>query len=142
MPYLEQHRKAALALGVLPETPGDLNYLLTHAALDYSRDRNMHQFEYKMGQYVGQFIEANGGESYTNYNNAIGAMLCCKMEWERRAPETVLRQAASAWERYTLERDVLTEVSSTLDICIRALYEHRIAPYEDTKIEQNGDVYP
>jgi len=63
-----------------PITVGDLNYLLTkvcHAFLDKQIHRN-----------------------YQSYNDVIGALECCKLEF----------------------------------------YRHVVAPYEEEKIKENGDV--
>lgn len=63
------------------ETPGELNYQLTSVCLDYLKNKT--------------------NQSYGNYNDVIGALESCKMEFYRRA----------------------------------------VAPYEDKKIIENGDVY-
>lgn len=60
--------------------PGTLNYQFTMLCLDYIKDV---------------------GEKYQTYNDIIGALEACKLEFYRRA----------------------------------------IAPYEDQKIKENGDVY-
>ncbi len=79
MPYITRERKAIVqAEG--PETPGDLNYVLTMAVRAYMRRK---------------------GKSYTTMNDIVGALESCKAEFQRRV----------------------------------------VAPYEDEKIKQNGDVY-
>lgn len=79
MPYIKQQlRQAVRATG--PETPGELNYLITLLVQAYIEQR---------------------GESYQTYNDAVGALESAKLE----------------------------------------LYRRKIAPYEDQKIQENGDVY-
>lgn len=84
MPYIPQEDRARIAAeslsGILePQTPGELNYLVTVLCTNY----------------LDVF-----GRSYTNFNAVVGALECVKLE----------------------------------------LYRRRIAPYEDNKIEENGDV--
>ncbi len=79
MPYIKpQFRQAVRQTG--PETPGELNYLITLLVQAYIEQR---------------------GESYQAYNDAVGALESAKLE----------------------------------------LYRRKIAPYEDRKIQENGDVY-
>lgn len=80
MPYIRSERREELmGEGEVPNTPGELNFFLTKLLLEY-------------------LPETPG---YTDYNNVIGVLECCKLEMYRRA----------------------------------------VAPYEDKKIEENGDVY-
>lgn len=79
MPYINPDARQAIEDGCRPTTPGELNYLLTLCLLDYVEDC---------------------GESYQTYNDILGALEGCKIEFYRR----------------------------------------HIAPYEDAKIIENGDV--
>lgn len=79
MPYITQDLRDDIDSGAIPQTAGELNYLLTVTALEYLREK---------------------GESYTAYNDVLGALEGCKLE----------------------------------------LYRRRVAPYEDFKMELNGDV--
>jgi hypothetical protein len=84
MPYLRADQKLRLDAKhnyPIPQTPGELNYLITRAIQEY------------LGLYT---------PSYEKLNSAIGALECAKME----------------------------------------LYRRMVAPYEDKKIKENGDVYP
>jgi hypothetical protein len=63
MPYIDQASRDAIDSGEIPNTPGELNYLLTVTVLEYIRDK---------------------GESYTAYNDALGALEGCKLELYRR----------------------------------------------------------
>lgn len=64
MPYLHPKVRESLEAGAPVETPGDLNF--------------------KIALLVKQYMMMNGGLSYTNINNAIGALECCKLELYRR----------------------------------------------------------
>ena len=79
MPYIDQHRRVDLDSGEVPETPGELNYLVTTIVLDY----------------------LGAVPSYTLYNDALGVLESVKQE----------------------------------------LYRREVAPYEDEKVFENGDVY-
>lgn len=80
MPYIKQEDRLAVP-DMIPETPGELNYLFTKLILEY--------------------IDERGGMSYTVVNEVVGVLECAKLE----------------------------------------LYRRLAAPYEDEKIELNGDVY-
>lgn len=81
MPYIPQYnREYYEPHGPKPENAGELNFVLTSEVLKFLGDN----------------------PRYEDYNAAIGALECCKLELYRRA----------------------------------------IAPYEQKKIEENGDVYP
>ena len=84
MPYIEAKNRmyADVTLGdyKAARDPGTLNYQITSLCIDYIKDT---------------------GEKYQHYNDVIGALESCKLEFYRRA----------------------------------------VAPYEDKKIQENGDVY-
>lgn len=79
MPYITQDLRDDIDSGAIPQTAGELNYLLTVTVLEYIREK---------------------GESYQAFNDVLGALEGCKLE----------------------------------------LYRRHIAPYEDFKLEVNGDV--
>jgi hypothetical protein len=65
MPYIVPERRGIFAeLKVVPETPGELTYLLTVIALAY--------------------IESHGAD-YTTFNEVIGSLECTKLELYRQA---------------------------------------------------------
>jgi hypothetical protein len=85
MPYITQEKRNQLSYAAHhADSPGELNFLLTEMCLSYLSGLSP--------------VKKN---VYTDYNDVIGALECCKLEMYRRA----------------------------------------IAPYEDEKIAQNGDVY-
>lgn len=64
MPYIKQERRVPLMDGSLsPETPGDLNFLITTLLT---------------------FYVAVHGKSYQTYNDCIGALENAKLEFYRR----------------------------------------------------------
>jgi hypothetical protein len=63
MPYITPDRRIAVDSGVPPQNPGELNYRLTRLALDFL---------------------AEHGTSYQTINDIVGALTCCKDEFQRR----------------------------------------------------------
>ena len=80
MPYIVNSAREQLDDGGLPNSAGELNYVISSLVDEYLQ-------EY--------------GKNYTNINEVIGVLECAKLE----------------------------------------LYRRVAAPYEDDKIDQNGDVY-
>jgi hypothetical protein len=81
VPYIGIEDRDYMAVGSPPRTPGELNYSITLLLLEY--------------------LEADGGPRYADYNEVIGVLECAKLE----------------------------------------LYRRMVAPYEDRKMKENGDVY-
>lgn len=63
MPYIKEERRFALGSSGVAENPGELNYLITQKITDYL---NKH------------------GESYTTFNDIVGALENAKLELYRR----------------------------------------------------------
>lgn len=66
MPYIKQEQRDQISPAVVnfcPENAGDLNYVITVMIDNYIRTY---------------------GENYANYNEMIGALECCKLEYYRR----------------------------------------------------------
>jgi len=66
MPYIKQERREKISPAVVnfcPQNAGDLNYVITVMIDNYIH---------------------NYGENYANYNEMIGALECCKLEYYRR----------------------------------------------------------
>ena len=80
MPYIINSAREQLDDGGLPNSAGELNYMISSLIDEY-----LHEY----------------GKNYTNINEVIGVLECAKLE----------------------------------------LYRRIAAPYEDEKIEKNGDVY-
>lgn len=82
MPYIKKYKRQDIDYsGMLPTTPGELNY--------------------KISKLIDSYIERHGGISYSNINEVIGVLECVKLE----------------------------------------LYRRIAAPYEDEKLNENGEVY-
>jgi len=80
MPYIHSTRREAFAKKTMcMSTPGDLNYLLTQLCQEYKELK---------------------GESYSTYNDIIGALECCKQELYRKkvAPYENIKE----WEHGTV----------------------------------------
>ena len=80
MPYIVENAREQLDDGGLPNSAGELNYVISSI----------------IDEYLSEY-----GKNYTNINEVIGVLECAKLE----------------------------------------LYRRVAAPYEDEKIDQNGDVY-
>lgn len=127
MPYIKpEDYERAIAK---PAVPGELNYSLSMSAAALFRGvPNLEEFEVEVNRKVDQYLTDNG-ISYTNYNNIIGCLSCCGWELQRRFKGTKL------WLEAYAVADVLRGVAVDL-------YHERAIPYEDTKIAENGDVFP
>jgi hypothetical protein len=83
MPYIKKERRREILVAgtvSLPETAGELNFLVTTLLLDYVTKH---------------------GIGYQTFNDVMGVLECAKQEFYRR----------------------------------------KVAPYEDIKVKENGDVY-
>ena len=110
-----------------PSNPGELNYAMTMVACLYMRgDLSYNQFRDKIQNLVDEYIERLG-VSYTNYNNAIGALECCGLE--------LMRRVTGDYE------DLADNCQEAMSWISTNLYFQHVAPYEDQKIAENGDVF-
>jgi hypothetical protein len=64
MPYVDAEARSRLDGGAKPETPGELNYLITRL--------------------VDEYLVRKGGLRYSHLNEAIGVLECAKLELYRR----------------------------------------------------------
>lgn len=86
MPYIAPIDRLDLISGdILPDTAGELNFVLTNIILQYIKDAEGRDYSF----------------GYQKLNDALGALEGCKLE----------------------------------------LYRRIVAPYEDKKIQENGDVF-
>lgn len=128
MPYLKQERKDELAdEDAKLEAPGELNYLVTLVLLEAVQCNGAYLLRSRVPKLIERYIEANG-RSYTTYNNIVGALTCARAEFKRRVPDHL-------WVT------VHANVSSELKCQSEEFYADTVAPYEDEKIAENGDVY-
>ena len=81
MPYIKKNLRHGLDTGLVPQSAGELNYILTRAALDY--------------------IKAHG-QSYKVFNDVVGAFECAKHELIRRLvnnyEDTKIRENGDVYE--------------------------------------------
>ena len=122
MPYIEKSRRDAFHHKlVCMSTPGDLNYLCTLAILEREKDRSIDLTHviYNLGL---EYLELKG-ECYATYNDIIGAFTSCGLEYDRRSKLRRLR------------------ISEPIKELTARFYKNMVAPYEDKKIKENGDVY-
>lgn len=89
-----------------------LNYFGTVGSPDYTI---IHDFIFEVAKQVYP-------PKYFNYNRLIGMLTCCREEFKRRYKKKA------------------TAVEMLLTSLIKQFYSEIIGPYEDTKIEANGDV--
>jgi hypothetical protein len=114
--------------------PGTLNYLITRI--------------------IQHFVASRGGEwDDRNLNSIYGALMCCLLELNRRRgtdfspdylkDEGIEKVAASytSYNNYIGDRvqDMLLDGRGFEEII--GDYYSTVAPYEDSKIKENGDVY-
>ena len=118
MPYITPEERKQLFLGKKPSTPGQLNYVITLLALklkDYPVDLRR-GIRDAILEYLG------GRASYTLFNGVMGVLECARLEYVRRA----------GWDVY---------IDDAFDSFEKRFYSEFIAPYEDKKKEENGDVF-
>lgn len=123
MPYIpDPARRAALDAGTaFAENVGELNYRTTRILDSWL---------------------AEVGVSYTNLNRAVGEVEAC-FDWSKLPPEgTPGRSIMNEISRFLgTGKGDKTDVKGALRLAELELERRIIAPYEDIKIEQNGDVY-
>lgn len=125
MPYITEGDKQRLNDG--PEfarTAGELTYLVTYHILSLpAYDECLDTF---VQQEIDAYIEYHHNHDGVNYAvlaSVIGSLECARREYQRRRPDDHMVA------NYVLKR------------AMDSFYKNVIAPYEDIKIEQNGDVF-
>lgn len=131
MPYLSESRKRAMDSGLcLPTTPGDLTYLMTKSLLDLDSEAAAEEiWEHIEGYFKRREVR------YALLAEVLGCLLSTKLEYERREA-TRLTEATNGM--FTGSR----RAQNVIDPIITVFYGDTVAPYEDTKIRENGDVWP
>lgn len=121
MPYLAQSRKEHINNGGEPVTEGDLTYVFTKIVLDGEDRYAVVEDVLRMLEIEATAYLENGRDNYGTRCQVIGAFTCAALEYRRRkdGPGAMLLHTAAEW-----------------------WYAAKVAPYEDLKIQQNGDVYP
>lgn len=67
MPYIPIKRREEIQDGCTPQNPGELNYLITSIILEYLYN-----------------INPSEPNRYSDYNEVIGVLECCKLEMYRK----------------------------------------------------------
>ena len=121
MPYIDQKSRQEIAEGRLPQTPGELNYVISMELWRWCRDRSyVTDLETIMLIYL-----RSKPTSYATFNEIMGVLEYVYREFKRRPMTKPYRFHAA--ERIGHLQDIL---------CAR--YSD---PYEDGKIKINGDVF-
>lgn len=97
---------------------GELNRALTKVYVNV----NFAFWEREIWHIVEKYVH-DQKPRYATFNDVIGALECSMMEYYRRNPEA----DSLLWE-------IINDVK-------RDFYKQTVAPYEDKKIEEHGDVY-
>lgn len=99
---------------------GELNRAITKAYLSIPMDL----LESALSAIVAKYMH-DQKPRYATFNDIVGALVCAGMEHTRRRPDS--------------ENDLEIRVITTK--VIKALYKDTVAPYEDKKIAEHGDIY-
>jgi hypothetical protein len=121
MPYVDQATKDSLDHGYrTAETPGELTYVVTAhlLMLDHYDTYLVVAIKQEIADYLGA-----KKLSYALLSSVVGCLECARREFIRRRPTD------SLVAHYVL--------NTVLD----GYYNDIVAPYEDDKIQQNGDVF-
>lgn len=120
MPYIVQARREALEHpSAFVENVGELTYLYTRALLD-NEPENVYA---AIGSATDRYLGA--ARSFTHFAEVLGALTAAHLEDVRRRGRSTHNAVA---QRFWLRR------------YLEDFYEGIVAPYEDTKIKENGDV--
>lgn len=119
MPYIDEQARERLADLNDPQTPGELNYVITTLCLlpEPIRSR-LHKVKAAVDEYLAQYQQP----TYRVYNEIIGAIECARMEHARRT-------------------GAVGQVDDLLKYIKNDFYRKRVEPYENDKMKLNGDVF-
>ncbi len=128
MPYIaSQYRDAAMNM---PTDAGRLNYAITVRSIQLVEGEvYASEFGTQIMMLVENYIEIVGW-NYRSFNDVMGVLACVPLEMERRLNKDFTNRIR--FERLKLELDAF----STL------FYALTVGPYEDGRMESNGDVFP
>jgi len=130
MPYIKQEDYDRAT--DKPETPGELNFAITIRIIEYLtvvEKSNVDLFN-EVTILVNEYLD-RVGLSYTNGNAVMGVLSCAARELKRRMMDSPQAEADELVKRATKKLETVADI----------IYAGTLAPYEDTKIEENGDVY-
>lgn len=127
MPYIKSDDYARAVQ--CPETPGELNYAVTCKAIEVLQGRmRAVQFGPMIYEMALDYLD-HVGMSYANANAVMGVLECAARELTRRVRNISVSMTTKS-------------LCTDLEIASRMIYIDKIAPYEDQKIKENGDVFP
>ena len=116
-----------------PKVPGELNYAITVDIIARLRGTLSSQgFATSVGRLVTAYLD-RVGMSYTNGNAVMGVLDCAARE---------LRRRTAGLYNLNFRMVDISKIERQLKLERKRVYDHLLAPYEDKKITENGDVYP
>lgn len=124
MPYITQDAREDLRSRT-PQTAGELTYQITVdlMALDPVTMRQ-YEIENVMLNRANEYIRENG-ISYQHISDVIGSLMCVGLEWNRRQTSGIAGKRIKWVSKHVAN----------------IFYRQTVAPYEDLKIEENGDLF-
>lgn len=123
MPYITERRKRELESRRAPLLgAGDLTYAMTLVAIRFNVAEDEDYFYKELDFVTKRYLPSE--PRYENYAIVLGSIDATKREYLRRVTDGI--------------EDTIVEL---LELYAQKFYAWKVAPYEDTKIEQNGDVY-
>lgn len=131
MPYIKQEIKDALHHGANPHNAGALTYMFTQALIHNDPSDVGDALENVIQKY---YVACNEVFRYANYCTIMGSLTCAQYEFVRRRIQERGRK-----RKPPIPGD-LQRVAAIKDY-IKNYYPKHVAPYEDTKLAENGDVF-
>jgi hypothetical protein len=116
MPYIKEDRRRELTPGTAPQNGGELNYLISMLVLEADDTRALKKEILALARL---YLQAKG-MNYQHCNDIMGALTGARLEMSRRLDSKKFDG---------LFHDTLFE-----------FYYEIVAPYEDVKIKENGDL--
>lgn len=125
MPYIKQTERNLLEENPTAiATPGQLNYMIVQAAKGYMQDFDLKRFKESVRTAVVAYKENYVDTDYQFANDVVGALNCAGLEIGRR-----------------LNNSTAFFLCAELQDEGEEFYRIYVGPYEDKKIQENGDVF-
>lgn len=132
MPYIKS--KDYVRAAVTPEVPGELNFAITVKMIGRLRGvLTFQDFDRALRALTIGYLD-RVGMSYTNGNAVMGVLDCTARELRRRV--------GFCFDNPNFKTTDITKIERQLVLERKWVYDTLLAPYEDLKITENGDVYP
>jgi hypothetical protein len=124
MPYVDKLTKRELDAGAVASTVGELTYCVTMQGIRLGNNPLLYSAVMEeINAYLLGKREDGYDANYALLCGVVGSLECARREFQRRRPD-----------------DHLT-FDEAVEDALADFYDNVVAPYEDTKIEQNGDVF-